>query len=134
MGKITDALKKAAGERLDHLEKIAHIKMRDELVIKRIKESKIDPSIITYFDSKAVISEQYKNLRTNILNRNKGKPLKSFVVTSALPGEGKTVTSLNIAISMAQAVSPTPPNKIAATRPARARFRLIMYSSLWIQY
>ncbi|MBF0522916.1 MAG: CpsD/CapB family tyrosine-protein kinase [Candidatus Omnitrophica bacterium] len=105
MGKITDALKKAAEERMDHLEKMSKIKNRDDLVVKKIKESNIDASIITYFDTKAVISEQYKTLRTNILSKNNGKPPKAFVITSALPGEGKTVTSLNIAISMAQAVS-----------------------------
>jgi capsular exopolysaccharide synthesis family protein len=105
MGKITSALKKAAEERFEHLDKVSRVRERDVLVIKKIKESKIDASIITYFDPKAVISEQYKTLRTNILSMNKGKPPKAFVVTSSLPVEGKTVTSLNLAISMAQAVS-----------------------------
>ena len=104
MGKITNALKKAADERITRIEKVSKIKERDQLVIKKIGESKMDPSIITYFDPKALISEQYKILRTNILSMNKGKPPKTFVVTSSIHSEGKTVTSLNLAVSLSQAV------------------------------
>ncbi len=105
MGKITSALKKAAEERLNRIEKISKIRERDQLVVKRIGESKIDASLITYFDSKALISEQYKILRTNLLSLNKGRPPKTFVVTSSLHSEGKTVTALNLAVSLAQAVN-----------------------------
>lgn len=104
MGKITNALKKAAEERLTRIEKISQIKERDRLVVKKIGESKMDPNVITYFDPKALISEQYKILRTNILSMNKGKPPKTFVITSSIHSEGKTVTSLNLAVSLAQAV------------------------------
>ncbi len=105
MGKITNALKKATEERLSRLEKISKIKEHDQLVIKKIGESDIDASIITYFDQKALISEQYKILRTNILSLNKGNPPKTFVITSSLHSEGKTVTAINLAISLAQAVN-----------------------------
>jgi len=104
MGKITNALKKAAEERITRIEKISRIKERDKLVIKKMGQSKIDSSIVTYFDSKALITEQYKILRTNILSMNKGKPPKTMVVTSALHSEGKTVTALNLAVSLAQAI------------------------------
>jgi capsular exopolysaccharide synthesis family protein len=105
MGKITDALKKAADERMSHLDKMNKIKERDRLIIKMMGESQVDPSIVTYFDPKALISEQYKTLRTNILSMNNGKPPRTFVITSSIYGEGKTVTSLNLAISLAQSVN-----------------------------
>lgn len=105
MGKITSALKKAAEERLGRLERMSQIRERDQMIIKKMRDSKVDPSIITYFDPKAVISEQYKILRTNILSLNKGKPPKIFVVTSSLPSEGKTVTSLNLAFVLAQSMN-----------------------------
>lgn len=105
MGKITNALQKAALERLGRIEKINQIRERDKLIIKKIGESKVDASIITYFDPKAMISEQYKILRTNILSMNKGKAPRIFVLTSSIHGEGKTVTGLNLAISLAQSVS-----------------------------
>jgi capsular exopolysaccharide synthesis family protein len=104
MGKITNALKKAAEERFSRLERISKIKENDQMVIKKIGESKIDPSVVTYFDPKALISEQYKILRTNILSMNKGKPPRTMVLTSSLHSEGKTVTALNLAFSLAQAV------------------------------
>ncbi len=104
MGKITNALKKAAEERFSRIEKISKIEDRDPFIVKKVGESKVDASIVAHFDPKALITEQYKILRTNILSMNKGKPPHVFVITSSLHSEGKTVTSLNLAISMAQAV------------------------------
>lgn len=48
-------------------------------------------------------AEQYRKLKSNILKQVKtGAGKKSFLVTSPMPGEGKSVTSLNLAISLAQ--------------------------------
>lgn len=52
--------------------------------------------------SKFLVSEAYKTLRTNILFSTGDVGCKSFVVTSALPGEGKTTNAINLAISFAQ--------------------------------
>lgn len=104
MGKITNALKKAAEERMDHIEKKAQLKEREQIVVKRVEESKIDPTIVTHFDSKALVSEQFKVLRTNLLSMNKGNPPKVIGVTSSIHGEGKTVTGLNLAVSLAHAM------------------------------
>jgi len=100
MGKITDALKKAAEERVDHIDKVSRIKKHDAVVVKKMENSKVDPRIIAYFDSKAAISEQYKILRTNILSLNSGKPPKTLVVTSSSRSEGKTITSINLAMAI----------------------------------
>jgi len=102
MGKITNALKKAAEDRIERFDKISRIKEREQLVVKKTGNSRIDPRIVTYFDSKALITEQYKVLRTNILSSNKNKPLKTMVVTSAVHSEGKTITALNLAMVLAQ--------------------------------
>ena len=105
MGKITDALKKAAEHRVEHIEKINRIKEHDAFVVRKMKDSIVDPRIVTYFDSKAAISEQYKILRTNILSLNKSNPPKVMVVTSSTHSEGKTITSLNLAIAIVQSKS-----------------------------
>ncbi len=102
MGKITSALKKAAENRIERFDKIARIKEHDQLVIKRIGNSKVDQRIITYFDPKALITEQYKILRTNVLSINKSNPPKILVVASSLHSEGKTITALNLAMTLAQ--------------------------------
>ena len=101
MGKLTEALKKAASERLDRIEKVNRIKDRKKVVIRKEGDSSVDERIISYFDSKALITEQYKILRTNVLSLDKSKPPKVVVTTSSIHGEGKTVTTLNLAVSVA---------------------------------
>lgn len=58
--------------------------------------------IITHSDPKSPVSEAYRVLRTNIQYSSIDKPLKTFVVTSAGPMEGKTTTIVNLAASFAQ--------------------------------
>jgi capsular exopolysaccharide synthesis family protein len=47
------------------------------------------------------VSEAYRTLRTSLLLSTAGQ-LRSIVVTSALPGEGKTSTAVNLAVVLAQ--------------------------------
>ncbi|MBU0468722.1 MAG: CpsD/CapB family tyrosine-protein kinase [Candidatus Omnitrophica bacterium] len=105
MGKITNALQKAAEDRLNRMDKIAKIKETKQLIVRKEGTSNIDPRIVTYYDTKALISEQYKILRTNLMSLGTKKQLKTIVVTSSIHSEGKTVSSLNLAISLAQAVN-----------------------------
>ena len=51
---------------------------------------------------KSEIAESYRALRTSILLSRTGKSAKVLMVTSALPQEGKTTTSVNLAIVLAQ--------------------------------
>lgn len=59
--------------------------------------------LITALDSHAPRTEAFRVLRTNMQFVDVDKDSKVFVVTSSLPGEGKTTTSQNLAITMAQA-------------------------------
>ncbi len=59
--------------------------------------------VITHSDPKSPISEAYRVLRTNIQYSSVDKPLKSIVVTSSSPMEGKTTTVANLAVTFAQA-------------------------------
>ena len=49
-----------------------------------------------------VLQEAYKTLRTNLLFALRGNGCKRFCITSSMPGEGKSITILNLAISIAQ--------------------------------
>lgn len=46
--------------------------------------------------------ESYRSLRTKLLHLQATQGVHSVVVTSAVPGEGKTVSALNLAISLVQ--------------------------------
>jgi protein-tyrosine kinase len=49
----------------------------------------------------AAVGEHYRRLRTKILEQQQTKLFRSLVITSASPQEGKTVTVLNLAFSLA---------------------------------
>lgn len=49
------------------------------------------------------VSEQYRTLRTNIIFKTPQDARKTYLITSAMPSEGKTLTAANLAISMALA-------------------------------
>lgn len=102
MGKITDALKKATQERLSRLEKLDKREdLKYQFIVKKTTDSKIDPRIVTFYDSKSSVAEQYRILRTNIQGINSKNPIKAITITSSIHGEGKTITAINLAISMA---------------------------------
>lgn len=48
------------------------------------------------------IAEAYRILRTNIAFAATAKPIKSLLITSTLPQEGKTTTGINLGITLAQ--------------------------------
>jgi non-specific protein-tyrosine kinase len=48
------------------------------------------------------VSESYRTLRTNLSFSSLDRPLKTLVITSAAPEEGKSVTIANLAVTMAQ--------------------------------
>jgi capsular exopolysaccharide synthesis family protein len=58
--------------------------------------------LITYEDPKSPISESYRSLRTNIAYASIDKKIKSLLVSSSEPGEGKSTTTANLAIAFAQ--------------------------------
>lgn len=59
--------------------------------------------LIAHEDPKSYVSELFRTLRTNVQFMNSNKNLKTLLVTSTLPGEGKTWISSNLAIAFAQA-------------------------------
>src|SRR5882724_2732999 len=53
-------------------------------------------------DARSSVAEAYRVLRTSVLLSSADKPPKTILVTSGQPGEGKTTTVINTAISLAQ--------------------------------
>ena len=59
--------------------------------------------LIAHKDPKSPVSETFRTLRTNIQFMNSNKKLKTLLVTSTVPGEGKSWVSSNLAVAFAQA-------------------------------
>ena len=53
-------------------------------------------------NSPFIQQEAYKTMRTNLMFALRGNGSKRFCITSSMPGEGKSITILNLAISIAQ--------------------------------
>ncbi len=54
-------------------------------------------------DQRAVRSEAFRTIRTNLRYVNVDKPPRVITITSAVPEEGKSTTAINLAITLAQA-------------------------------
>ncbi len=67
-----------------------------------IATSKEAVELITQVRPQSQMAESYRALRTSLLLSNLGAPPKVIMVTSALPQEGKTTTSINCAVVLAQ--------------------------------
>lgn len=63
-------------------------------------------TLIADRDAKSPVAEAYRTIRTNIQFSNVGQELKTIIVTSATPNEGKSTTISNLAVVMAQAGHP----------------------------
>jgi capsular exopolysaccharide synthesis family protein len=59
--------------------------------------------VIVHKNPKSPISEVFRTLRTNIQFMNSSKKMKTLLVTSTFPGEGKSWVTSNLAITFAQA-------------------------------
>jgi exopolysaccharide/PEP-CTERM locus tyrosine autokinase len=64
----------------------------------------MDPNLIVYHRPQSMEAEFFKILKTNILFPSKGNPPRSILVTSAVPGEGKSFVTANLAISIANGI------------------------------
>ncbi len=76
-----------------------------EKYIARTKDdSGIAAQVVSYYDPASIIAEQYRILRTKIqtMNKSSGNPLKVIALTSVTHQEGKTVTSVNLAVTLAK--------------------------------
>ncbi|MGI8898184.1 MAG: GumC family protein [Pyrinomonadaceae bacterium] len=61
-----------------------------------------NPELLMNVDGRSPLAESYRHLRTSVLLSTAGRAPRSLLVTSSLPGEGKTTTAVNTAISLAQ--------------------------------
>lgn len=65
--------------------------------LKRLKSA-----LVTIENPNSMLAENYRTLRANIRFANLERPLRTMAITSSVLGEGKTVTTLNLAVALAQ--------------------------------
>ncbi len=61
-----------------------------------------EPRLVTMQDPRSPVAEAYRALRTNITFSAPDRRPKTLVFTSAMPGDGKSTTASNLAITLAQ--------------------------------
>ncbi len=61
-----------------------------------------NPELLMNVDGRSPLAESYRHLRTSVLLSTAGRAPRSLLITSSLPGEGKTTTAVNTAVSLAQ--------------------------------
>lgn len=64
--------------------------------------AKTTPELVAHEHPRSALAESYRNLRTSVLLSSAGSPPQVIVVTSSIPGEGKTTSAINLATSLAQ--------------------------------
>ena len=62
----------------------------------------VSPRIIIANSPRSIVNESYQMLRANLKFLSSDKELQSLVITSSVPGEGKSEVSANLAAAMAQ--------------------------------
>jgi len=68
---------------------------------KRSEAEHLQRRLITHEDPKSPVAEAYRSLRTSLMYSSAGNQIKSILVSSPGPGEGKTTTIANLAITYA---------------------------------
>jgi len=69
---------------------------------KKSKLAAMGRRLITVSDSRSIIAEQFRTIRTNIKFSVPDTDLKTILVTSSTPGEGKSTNAANLGVVFAQ--------------------------------
>jgi len=109
MGKISDALEKHQKENKLKVDRVplgqpvssGREKLGPSSPTEIIKAGKYSPKLVVLSAPDSMDAENFKILRSQILFPKDGKRPRVIMVTSALPGEGKTFVASNLAVSIA---------------------------------
>jgi len=62
----------------------------------------LSESLVPFHERSSLITEQYRSLRTRLLSQNPNYEHRVIAITSAVPKEGKSVTTLNLGCILAE--------------------------------
>src|ERR1043166_9395944 len=72
------------------------------LVSYDVDAARVEPHLVAITQPRSAYCEQFRSLRTRVLQAGEREQMRTFVITSAAMGEGKTLTALNLAWLLAQ--------------------------------
>ena len=72
------------------------------LVSYDVDAARVEPHLVAITQPRSAYCEQFRSLRTRIMQAAEREQMRTFVITSAGMGEGKTLTALNLAWLLAQ--------------------------------
>jgi len=67
-----------------------------------VLEPGLAEDLVSYYQGSSAVSERYRSLRTRLLAASPPHDHRVYAISSALPGEGKSVTAANLAFSFAE--------------------------------
>ncbi len=70
--------------------------------ISRIQGETVSDKLVAFHHPKSPISEAYRVMRTNLQFASVDEPVRSLLITSPNPGEGKSTTMANLGVVLAQ--------------------------------
>lgn len=73
-----------------------------ELVEPRTARATLHPALVAAIDPQSSVAEEYRSVRTRLMLHEDASPLRVVMVTSPGGGEGKSITTANLALTMAQ--------------------------------
>ena len=73
-----------------------------EFSSREVLAARVEPHLLAITEPRSAECEQYRSLRTCLLQAGERQRMRAFVITSAGVGEGKTLTALNLAWLLAQ--------------------------------
>jgi capsular exopolysaccharide synthesis family protein len=67
-----------------------------------IRGAELDPVLVSALAPQSLAAEQYRALRTRIIQSDNGRVIRTIAITSPSKGDGKSVNATNLALTMAQ--------------------------------
>ncbi|MFN2500632.1 MAG: CpsD/CapB family tyrosine-protein kinase [Pyrinomonadaceae bacterium] len=96
-------LEKTAGAKLN-AESLTRSGVRElpDFVRWTVDPERVEPRLVAITRPNSTYCEEYRSLRTHVLHKSQRQKLQSIVIASVNPGEGKSVTALNLSWLLAQ--------------------------------
>ena len=109
MSRIERALERAANRRTTPMPNTAEEKITPYIpeAQEGLSFAPANPCVVSSQDIHSPAAEEYRKLKTAVLRLTKSEFRNLVMVTSPLSGEGKSITSINLAITMAQELNQT---------------------------